>query len=74
MCNKNGILNLLKSAAKLRRFSANSKKLPQFFFNLYGQTPDLWTNRRNPLKNCPKNRFFRKYLEVSEIIPIFALS
>ena len=54
MCNKNGILNLLKSAAKLRRFSANSKKSPQFFLNLFGQTPHFWTNRVNPLKNCPK--------------------
>ena len=52
--------------------SANSKKLYQIFFNLYGQTPHLWTNWGNKPNNCPNIRFFRKYLEVLEIIPTFA--
>ena len=34
----------LKSDAKLRRKSADSKKNRKFFSCLYGQTPDFWTN------------------------------
>ena len=40
--------------AKLRRFSSDSKKFHGFFSNLCGQTPDLWPNRGNRFKNCPK--------------------
>ncbi len=42
--------------AKLRRFSSDSKKFHGFFSKLYGQSPDLWTNRRNPFKICPKEQ------------------
>ena len=40
--------------AKVRRFLADSKKNARFFSKLYGQTPDLWTNRQNLFKTCPK--------------------
>ncbi len=36
--------------------------------------PNFGQNEGNSLKSCPNNRFFRKNLEVSEIIPIFATS
>jgi hypothetical protein len=39
--------------AKLQRFKADSKKLRQFFFNLCGQTNDLWTYRGNRPLCCP---------------------
>jgi len=39
------LLLLLISDAKLRRFYTDSKKKRQIFFNLYGQTTRLWTNR-----------------------------
>ncbi len=44
----------LKSDAKLRRESADSKKNRNFFSCLYGQTPGFWTNRGNCFRNCPK--------------------
>ncbi len=44
----------LKSDAKLRRKSADSKKNRNFFSCLYGQMPDFWTNRGNCFRNCPK--------------------
>lgn len=40
--------------AKLRRFWADSKKMWQFFSNLYGQMARLWTNRGGCAIFCPK--------------------
>ena len=31
----------------------DSKKFLEFLSHLYGQTPELWTNRGNQLKTCP---------------------
>lgn len=63
------LLLLLISDAKIRRFYTDSKKKRQIFFNLYGQTNDLWTNRGNNHKRCPKICFFEFYLYLcSEII------
>ena len=67
-------LTLFFSDAKLRRISADSKKNFQFFSNLCGQTPDLWTNRRNELKICPKHKNCEKIVTVSERKRTYTLS
>ena len=38
-------MNFLFAKAKLRRNLADSKKYREFFFDLFGQTPQSWTNR-----------------------------
>ena len=53
--------------AKLRRFPAVSKKFLRFFSKLYGQSPDLWTNRGNPSKTCPK-RVLTRCLTHSDLL------
>lgn len=50
----NQLLSLFFVDAKLRRIWADSKKMCQSFFNLCGQTKDLWPNRVVSAIFCPK--------------------
>ena len=62
------------SDAKLRRFDADSKKLRQIFFNLFGQTSELWTKRGNWPPKLSTEVFFllRKACEDLEVWEKFA--
>ena len=47
--------------AKIRRLSNDSKKNLEFFSDLYGQTPNFWTNRRSRPDFCPQEGVDQEY-------------
>jgi len=60
----------LKSDAKLRRKSADYKKMAEIFTQLLRQTRILWTKRKGGLLFCPKCRpRGDKFVQGSKIVP-----
>ena len=60
----------LKSDAKLRRKSADYKKMAEIFTQLLRQTRILWTKRKGGLLFCPKCRpQGDKFVQGSKIVP-----